>query len=164
MRRKESLKNRRGNQVKLRIRSHRRGIVSNRILIHVKVSILLFHIHLVNRLLHGFGRILIITHLWTIVECICIHILFNILLHVQVMVFLKDRLLLAIIWSKANLIAARMVRRIWSETTNIYSQRGVPPAYLTTKEKAATDAQEEVRGTTNGYTNKVSDREAGMEA
>jgi len=43
-----------------------------------------------------------------IVECICSRIL-NILLHVQVMVFHKDRLLLAIIWSKANLIAARMV-------------------------------------------------------
>ena len=39
------------------------------------------------------------------------HILFNILLYIQVMVPLKDRLLLAIIWSKANLIATRRVRR-----------------------------------------------------
>ena len=40
------------------------------------------HIHLVGRLLHGSGRILTITHLWIIVECICIHILFNILLYI----------------------------------------------------------------------------------
>ena len=39
------------------------------------------------------------------------HILFNILLYIQVMVPLKDRLLLAIIWSKANLITARRVRK-----------------------------------------------------
>jgi hypothetical protein len=42
-------------------------------------------------------------------------------------------LLLMIIWSKANLIAAKMVRRIWSKTTNIYSRGGVPKAYLTPK-------------------------------
>ena len=111
MRRKELLRNRRSDQIKLKIQIHRRSIVSNRLLMCSKVIMFLRHIHLVGRLLHGSGRILTITHLWIIVECICIHILFNILLYIQVMVPLKDRLLLAIIWSKANLIAARRVRK-----------------------------------------------------
>ena len=51
-----------------------------------KVIMLLRHIHLVGRLLHGSGRILTSTHLWIIVECIYVHILFNIFLHIQVMV------------------------------------------------------------------------------
>ena len=112
MRRKELLRDRRSDQIKLKIQIHQRSIVSNRLLMCNKVIMLLRHIYLVSRLLHGFGRILTIIHLWTIVECICIHILFNILLHVQIMVFLKDRLLPAMIWSKANLIAAKMVRKI----------------------------------------------------
>ena len=98
MRRKELLRDRRSDQIKLKIQIHQRSIVSNRLLMCNKVIILLHHIHLVCRLLHGSGRILAITHLWIIVECICIHALFNILLYIQVMVLLKDRLLLAIIW------------------------------------------------------------------
>ena len=133
MRRKELLRNRRSDQIKLKIQIHHRSIVSNRLLMFNKVIMLLRHIHLVGRLLHGSGRILTITHLWIIVECICIHILFNILLYIQVMVPLKDRLLLAIIWSKANLIAARRVRKTWSKKNSIYSRGGVPQAYLTLK-------------------------------
>ena len=109
---KELLRSRRNDQIKLRMQNPRRSLVSNRLLLCDKVIMLLHHICLVSRLLHGSGRILTITRLWTIVEYICIHVLFNILLYVQVMVPLKDRLLLAIIWSKANLIAAKMVRRI----------------------------------------------------
>ena len=111
MRRKEVLRKRRSDQIKPKIQILHRSIVSNRLLMCNKVIMLLRHIHLVGRLLHGSGRILTITHLWIIVECICIHILFNILLYIQVMVPLKDQLLLAIIWLKANLTAARSVRK-----------------------------------------------------
>ena len=96
-RRKELLRNRRSDQIKLKIQIHHRSIMSNRLLMFNKVIMLLRHIHLVGRLLHGSSRILTITHLWIIVEYTCIHILFNIFLHIQVMVPFKDRLLLAII-------------------------------------------------------------------
>ena len=112
MRRKELLRNRRSDQIRLKIQIHHRSIMSNRLLMCNKIIMLLCHIYLVSRLLHDSGRILIITHLWIIVECICIHTLFNILLYIQIMVLLKDRLLLVIIWSKANLNAVKMVRRI----------------------------------------------------
>ena len=110
MRRMELLRNRRSDQIKLKIQIHHRSIVSNRLLMCNKVIMFLHHIHLVGRLLHGSGRILTITHLWIIVECIYIHTLFTILLYIQVMVLLKDRLLLAIIWSKIYLNAIKMVR------------------------------------------------------
>ena len=133
MKRKELPRGRRSNQIKLRMQNHRQSLMSNRLLLCNKVITLLHHIYLVSWLLHGFGRILIITHLWIIVECICIHTLFNILLYIQVMVLLKDRLLLAIIWSKANLNAVKMVRRMWSKIINIYSRGSVPQACLTLK-------------------------------
>ena len=110
--RKELLRSSLGDRIKLRIQNHCQSIVSNRLLICNKVIMLLHHIYLVSRLLHGSGCILTIIHLWTIVECICIHILFNTVLHVQVLVLFKDRLLLVIIWLKANPIAAKTVRRI----------------------------------------------------
>ena len=90
MRIKELIRSTRSNQIKLRIQNHHRIIMNNRLLIYNKVIMLLHHIYLVSRLLHGSGRILTITHLWIIVECICVHIIFNILLHIQVMVPLKD--------------------------------------------------------------------------
>ena len=133
MRRKESLKNRRGIRVKLRIRS--RDIVSNRILIHVKVIMLLRRIHLVNRLLHGFGRILAIIYIWIIIGWVWNHILFNILLYIRVVTHHKDQLLLAIIWSERILIAARKVRRTWVKIQNTYSKGGVPQAYLILKKE-----------------------------
>ena len=126
MRRKELIRSTRINQIKLRIQNHHRIIMNNWLLIYNKVIMLLHHIYLVSRLLHGSGRILTITHLWIIVECIYIHTLFNILLRIQVMVPLEGRLLLVIIWSRANPIAAKMVGRIWGKTTSIYSQGGVP--------------------------------------
>jgi len=98
-------------QIKLRIRSHRWSIKSSRILVHIKVTMLLCHIHLMDQLLHSFGRILATMRLWIIVGCICSHIIFNILLFIQVVPY-KDRLLLAIIWSKETLIAVRRVRRM----------------------------------------------------
>ena len=81
MRRKEPPRSRRDGQTKLKIQSHRSSIKSNRIL---KIIMLLCHIHLTDRLLHGFGRILIVTHLQIIVGCICNYIIFNILLCIQV--------------------------------------------------------------------------------
>ena len=81
-----------------------------------------------DQLFHGFGRILLIIHLWIIVGCIYNHIIINILLCIQI-VSPKDRL--AIIWSKRILIAARRVRKAWSKIQNIYSRGGVPHAYLT---------------------------------
>ena len=131
MRKKELLRNRRSDQIKLKVQIHHQNIVSNRLLMYNKVIILLHHIHLVGRLLHGSGRIFTITYLWITVECICIHTLFNILLYIQVMVLLKDRLLLAIIWSEATLNAVKMVRRMWSKIINIYSRGGVPQTCLT---------------------------------
>jgi len=53
-------------------------LMSNRILAYVKVVVLLRHI--LSRLLHGSGHILVIIHLWIIVERICNHTIFNILL------------------------------------------------------------------------------------
>ena len=60
MRRKEPPRSRRDGQTKLKIQSHRSSITCNRIL---KVIMLLCHVHLTDRLLHGFGRILIVIHL-----------------------------------------------------------------------------------------------------
>ena len=133
MKRKELPRGRRSTQIKLRMQNHRQSLVSNWLLLCNKVITLLHHIYLVSRLLHDSVRILTITRLWIIVECICIHTLFNILLHIQVMVLLKDWLLLAIIWSKANLRAAKMVRKIWSKIISIYSRGGVPQSCLTPK-------------------------------
>ena len=78
---KETLKSRRDGQTKLRIQRHRLGIKINWIL---KVIVLLCHIHLMYRLLYGFGHILVIIRLWIIAGCICSHITFNMLLYVQV--------------------------------------------------------------------------------
>ena len=97
--------------------------------------------------------------------CICFYILFNIILDIQVMVFLKDWLLLAIIWSKANLSAARMVRRIWSETTSIYSQGGVPQVYLKPKREGCNRCIGRISWNNKWrWTSKVGNHEAGMEA
>ena len=68
LRKKELLRNRRSDQIKLKVQIHHQGIVSNRLLMCNKVIILLHHIHLVGRLLHVSGRILAITHL-----CIVVH-------------------------------------------------------------------------------------------
>ena len=68
IRRKQSLKSRRGSQVKLRIRSHDQDIGRNWIFVHVKVIMLLHHIYLMGRFLIGFGCILAIIHL-----CIVVH-------------------------------------------------------------------------------------------
>ena len=63
MRRKELLRNRRSDQIKLKIQIHHRSIVSNRLLMCNKVIMLLPHIHLVGRLLYSSGCILTTTHL-----------------------------------------------------------------------------------------------------
>ena len=122
MRRKGVLRDRRGHQAKSRIRDHRQDIKSNR----VKVIIL----HLVDRLLHGIVGILTFIHLWIIVGCICNHIIFNILLCIQIMHYYKDRLLLAIIRSSKMLIAAKRMGRARSKIQSIYSRGGVPQVCL----------------------------------
>ena len=128
MRRREPPRSRRDDQTKSRMQSQHQYLVSNRILNHVKIIMLLYHIQ--GRLLHDFGRILIIIHLWIIVGCICSHIIFNILLYIQIMHCHEYRLLLAIIWSSKMLIAARRKRRARSKTQSIYSPGGVPQACL----------------------------------
>ena len=113
MRKRGVLRDRRGDQVKQRIRDHHQNIKSNR----VKVIML----HLVDRLLHGIAGILTFIHIWIIVGCICSHIIFNILLCIQIMHCHEDRLLLAIIWTNKMLIAARRMRRMQGKIQNIYS-------------------------------------------
>jgi len=108
-------------------------LVSNRTIVHVKVIVLLCNIQ--DRLLHGFGWILVLIRLWIIMEYICSLILFNILLYIQIVVHHKDWLLLAIIWSKRIYIAVRRVRRAWSKIRDTYSRGGVPQAYLTLKKE-----------------------------
>ena len=81
------------------------------------------------------------------------------------MVPLKGRLLLAIIWSKANLIAARR----WEghkARQQVFTAEVVPFSLVShPKEKSAADAQEGVYGTASGGCfSKVGDHEAGMEA
>ena len=128
MRSKELLRRRRDRwdgQAKLRMR-HYQDLASNWILVRLKVTVLLCHTQ--DQLFHGFGRILLVIHLWIIVGCIYNHIIVNILLCIQV-VSLKDRL--TIIWSKRILIAARRVRRMWRKIQSTYSRGGVPQAYLT---------------------------------
>ena len=92
------LRDRRGDQAKLRIRDHRQDIKSNR----VEVIIL----HLVDRLLHGITGILTFIHL---------------IIH-----YYKDRLLLAIIRSSKMLVAAKRMRRARNKIQSIYSRDGVP--------------------------------------
>ena len=106
MRRRELFRSRRNDQMKPKVPSQRQHLVSNRILAYVKVIVLLCQI--LSRLLHDSSHILVIIHLWIIVGYIYNHIIFNILLYIQI-VFRKDRL--TIIWSKKTLIAARTVRR-----------------------------------------------------
>ena len=68
MRRKEPPKTRKDGQVKLRIQSHQQSIKSNRIIVQVKVILLMYHIHLMDRLLHNIASILVMYH-WIIVGC-----------------------------------------------------------------------------------------------
>ena len=84
---------------RLRIRNHRQNIKSDQIKVIMS--------HPMDRLLHGIAGILTFICLWIIVECICNHITFNILLYIQIMLHHKDRLLLEIIWPKKMLIAAK---------------------------------------------------------
>jgi len=107
--------------------------VSNWIFSHVKVIMLLHRIHFVSWLLQGVGRILSIIHLWIIAECICNHISFNIVLHLQIMEHHKDRLLLIMIWSEVYLLMVKEVRRTRNKKTSICSRVDVPQAYLTLK-------------------------------
>ena len=116
MRKRGVLRDRRGDQAKQRIRDHHQNIKSNR----VKVIML----HLVARLLYGITGILTFIYPWIIVGCICNHIIFNILLYIQIMHYYKDRLLLAIIRSSKMLIAAKRMRRARSKTQSIYSRGG----------------------------------------
>jgi hypothetical protein len=122
MRRRELPRNRRGSWTRPRIWSLQRNIRSNQILIQVKVIVW----HSMARLLHGIAGILTFIRPWIIVECICNHIIFNILLCIQIMLHHKDRLSLAIIWSKKILIAAKRMRRARSKIQNIYSRGGAP--------------------------------------
>ena len=94
---------------------------------------LLHYIHLVSRLLQGFGRILAIIHLWIIAECICNHISFNIILHLQIMEHHKDRLLLIMIWSEVYLLMVKEVRTTRNKKTSVCSRVDVPQTYLTIK-------------------------------
>ena len=122
MRKRGVLRDRRGDQAKQRILVHRQNIKSNR----VKVIML----HLVDRLLHSIASILTFIHRWIIVGCICSHIIFNILLCIQIMHYYKDRLLLAIIRSSKMLIEAMRMGRARSKIQSIYSRGGVPQACL----------------------------------
>ena len=90
-------------------------------------------LHLMDRLLHGIAGVLTFIHLWIIVGCICSHITFSILLYIQIMLHHKDRLLLAIIWSKKMLIATKGLRRAQSKIQSIYSRSGVLHIYLILK-------------------------------
>ena len=151
------LRDRRGDQAKSRIWYHRQDIKSNR----VKVIIL----HLVDRLLHSIAGILTFIHLWIIVGCICNHIIFNILLCIQIMHYYKDRLLLAIIRSSKILIAAKRMRRARSKIQSIYSRGGVPQTCLILRSEGAMYAQEGGNGTISGGRAKdVSDNEEGVAA
>ena len=87
----------------LKMQNHHQNLKTNRILAYIKVTVLLHHTYYLDWLLHGFGQILAVIHLWIIVECICDHISFNILINIQIMEHHKDRLLLTIIWSKSVL-------------------------------------------------------------
>ena len=78
--------------MKPKVTSQRQHLVSNQILTYIKVIVLLRQI--LSRLLHGYGHILVIIHLWIIVGCICNYIIFNILLYIQVVTPHKDQLLL----------------------------------------------------------------------
>ena len=114
-----------------------------------------------GRLLLGIVGILVICF-WIIVGCTCSHIIFIILLYIQVLLR-KDRL--AIIWSKGTLIAARSVEehktRFKISTAEVVSLRFVSHS----KEEVANDVQERVHGTASGgCTSKVGDHEAGMVA
>jgi hypothetical protein len=101
IRRRELLKSRRVDQVKLKMQGHCQNITSNRIFTNNKVSMPLHHIVLLDRLCLGFGRILVITRHMITTWYTFNHILFNILFHIQIMVHHNYRLLLIVIWPKA---------------------------------------------------------------
>ena len=63
---------------------------SNQDPLNHKVIVLLHHILLLGQL-HYLGLILVSTYLEILVVCTCIHILFNILLHMQIMECHNDR-------------------------------------------------------------------------
>ena len=116
MRSKELLRSRRSDQVKPRIWVHHQNFKRNRFVVHIKVIIM-------GRLFPGFTLIFI--RLWIIVGCICNHITFSILLYIQIMFHHKDRLLLAMIWSKETLVAARRVEGTRSKIRGTYSRGGI---------------------------------------
>ena len=130
MRSKELLRRRRSSQVKPRIWDHHLNLKSNQFVVHIKVIMLL---QIMGWLLPGF--ILIFIRRWIIVGCISNHITFNILLCIQIMLHHKDRLLLAIIWSKKILVATRRVERTRSKIQGTYSKCGVPQTCLIPKNK-----------------------------
>ena len=123
MRRRELL--RRGDQVKSKIRSPQQNIRSNQTLIQDKLIR-----HPMNRLLRGMAGFHTLICLWIIVGFICNHIIFNIIICIQIMLYHKDRLFLATIWPNRILIAAKRMRKAQSETQNIYSRSGVLQACL----------------------------------
>ena len=99
-------------------------------LVHLKVIVLLCHTQ--DRLLHDFGRILVIIRLWIMIWCTCNYMVYNILLHIQNMVHHNDRLLLMIIWPR-SVHVLNSVRIIANKVLSIHSRGDVPQAYLTPK-------------------------------
>ena len=126
MRRRGLLRDRKDDQARSRIRSPHRSIRSNRVLIKDKVIR-----HPMGRLLHGIAGFLNLICLCIIVGFICNHIIFNILLCIQIMLYHKDRLFLAMIWSNRILIAAKRMRKAQNKTQIIFSRSGVLQACLT---------------------------------
>ena len=94
-------------------------------------------LHLVDRLLHGIAGILTFIHRCIIVGCICSYIIFNILLHIQIMHCHEDRF-------AAEVVSLRLVS---------YS-----------KAKAATYAQGVNGATSGGRPKDVSNHKEGVAA
>ena len=71
---------------------HRWEVRSNQNLVHIKVIILLYHIHLMARLLHGFGCIFDIICTFGLYKNVneIIYHLINILLRIQIVAHHKD--------------------------------------------------------------------------
>ena len=89
--RRELLRSRRIDQMKLIAQNHHQNPESNRILAYIKVQELMHRTHYLGWLLHGFGNILAITHHWIIVESKCDHTSSHILPHIQIVVHRNDR-------------------------------------------------------------------------
>jgi hypothetical protein len=163
MRRWEPPRSKGDGQTKLEVRRHHQDLASKWILIHLKITVPLCHTQ--DRLLHGFGRILIILRL---LDYNMMHMQpYGIQYRISYSKYSSSQWPITANGDLAKIGACAKQCENNGKQGSRYTQAEVVSLRLIShqKEEVATNAQERVYGTTSGgCTSKVGDHEAGMEA